>query len=333
MRTNPAPLLCADVPSGLHAGTGAWSEDTTWLLRPPQCTHTLSLLTLKSGLYTGAGRDAAGQVWFDDLGTVVPAGPASATLLSPPPPRRIRHDSHKGHGGTVWVIGGGPGMAGAAWLAAQSALRRGAGRVQVQLLAPETHPVARPMALMTASEFPQNADALTVVAGCGAGVSIRAALPRVLSVAPRLVLDADGLNALVDDVALQTLLRQRSTRGRLTIFTPHPLEAARLLGCSVQQVQSDRLQSARALARKFEAVVVLKGSGSLIAHPDGRLAINPTGAPRLATAGSGDVLAGWIGALMARGHDAWEAACHAVYEHGRQGERGPADEPLLADDQ
>jgi len=80
-------------------------------------------------------------------------------------------------------------------------------------------------------------------------------------------------------------------------------------------------------------VVVLKGSGSLIAHPDGRLAINPTGHPRLATAGSGDVLAGWIGACLARGHDAWEAACHAVYEHGRQGERGPADEPLLADDQ
>mgnify|MGYP003342402455 CR=1 FL=1 len=134
----------------------------------------------------------------------------------------------------------------------------------------------------------------------------------MLSVAPRLVLDADGLNALVDDVALQTLLRQRSARGHHTILTPHPLEAARLLGCSVRQVQSDRLQSARALARKFEAVVVLKGSGSLIAHPDGRLAINPTGHPRLATAGSGDVLAGWIGALMARGHDKFEAVTEAA---------------------
>ncbi len=333
MRRSTAPLLCADVPTGLQAGTGLWCAPPQDLLRPPDLTHTLSLLTLKTGLFTGAGRDAAGRVWWDDLGHPDWAQFATARLLGAPPHAVPRHDSHKGHGGTVWVIGGDAGMAGAAWQAGQSALRRGAGRVHVYLLAPELAPAARPLALMTASAIADLADETTVVAGCGGGHAIGSVLPRLLSRTSRLVLDADALNAISADSGLQTLLKQRGSRPVHTVLTPHPLEAARLLGCTASEVQADRLAAARKLSVWAGAVVVLKGSGSIVAHPDGRMAINPSGNQRLATAGSGDVLAGWIGARLALGEPAWDGSCAAVYLHGLQAEQGPADKPLIADDQ
>ncbi len=333
MRRSTAPLLCADVPSGLDGGTGVWSADPDVLVRLPGQTHTLSLLTLKTGLFTGAGRDAAGRIWWDDLGQSHLAQEATAELLGAPPAPVPRHDSHKGLSGSVWVVGGDRGMAGAAWLAGQSALRRGAGRVHVCLLSPEDAPVPRPLALMTAPAVPDQAEGLTVVAGCGGGQAIRSALPRLLSRAGRLVLDADALNAIATDNALQTLLRVRASRHLQTVLTPHPLEAARLLNCTVARVQANRLAAARQLSADAGAVVVLKGSGSIVAHPDGRLAINPTGSQRLATAGSGDVLAGWIGARLAQGDPAWSASCRAVYRHGLQAVEGPADEPLIADEQ
>jgi hydroxyethylthiazole kinase-like uncharacterized protein yjeF len=194
---------------------------------------------------------------------------------------------------------------------------------------------------MSATALPDDLTDLTLVAGCGGGQAIVRALPRLLSAAPRLVLDADALNAIAADTQLQTLLRQRAARGRQTVLTPHPLEAARLLGCTASEVQADRLKAARRLAERGHCVVVLKGSGSIVASPDGPLGINPTGNHRLATAGSGDVLAGWIGARLARGETAWSAACAAVYEHGLQAEKG-ADQgagrwdiegPLIADEQ
>lgn len=333
MRSSPAPLLCADLPTGLHPGTGQWLGPDDALRRPLGSTHTLSLLTLKTGLYTGSGRDAAGQVWLDTLGAPAPAASALATLLGPPQQAQAAHDTHKGRFGHVWVLGGDRGMSGAAWLAGQSALRRGAGRVHVQLLAPEDTPIQRPLALMSATEWPSDPTDLTVVAGCGGGSAIAAALPRVLSTSPRLVLDADALNAIAADTSLQTLLQQRGARQRPTVITPHPLEAARLLGCSVAEVQVDRLDAARRLARWGRCVVVLKGSGSVIAAPDGALGLNPSGNHRLATAGSGDVLAGWIGARLAQGESAWEAACASVYGHGRQADQATGDGPLIADEQ
>ena len=333
MRLNPAPVLCADLPSGLNPSTGQWFGPEEALVRPVGTTHTLSLLTLKTGLYTGAGRDAAGQVWLDELGHCPDASTASARLLGPPTPITPAHDTHKGRLGTVWVIGGDMGLSGAAWLAAQSALRRGAGRVQVQLLAPEGATLARPLALMTATDLPQDWRGLTVVAGCGGGLAIARALPRVLSSSPHGVFDADALNAIARDSNLQTLLQQRAARGRQTVITPHPLEAARLVGTSIPAVQADRLAAARQLAQWGRCVVVLKGSGSVIAAPDGQLAINPTGNHRLSTAGSGDVLAGWIGARLAQGDDAWQAACTATYLHGLQAEQASGDGPLIADEQ
>ena len=331
MRGSSAPLLCVDAPTGLHPGTGAWFGPDEGLARPQGTTHTLSLLTLKTGLYTGAGRDAAGQVWLDPLGESADVATASATLLGPPFEPPPAQDSHKGRMGSVWVIGGDLGLSGAACLAAQSALRRGAGRVHLQLLAAQGADLSRPLALMSAQALPSDLSEYTVVAGCGGGRAIAGALPRLLSAAPRLVLDADALNAIAADAQLQTLWRQRAARGRQTVITPHPLEAARLLGTSAREIQADRLSAAKQLAQWGGSVVVLKGSGSVLADPDGHLAINPSGNHRLATAGSGDVLAGWIGARWARGETAWAAACASVFLHGLQADLAPGSGPLLAD--
>jgi hydroxyethylthiazole kinase-like uncharacterized protein yjeF len=159
---------------------------------------------------------------------------------------------------------------------------------------------------------------------------VRAALPRVLSTAQALVLDADALNAIAADAQLQALLQARGRRGAATVLTPHPLEAARLLACSAGEVQADRLRSARELARRFGSVAVLKGSGTVVAHPDGRLGINPTGNARLAIAGTGDVLAGMMAARLAGGQAAFDAACAAVYLHGAAADQWPQGRPLTA---
>jgi hydroxyethylthiazole kinase-like uncharacterized protein yjeF len=148
-------------------------------------------------------------------------------------------------------------------------------------------------------------------------------MPEVLSLAERLVLDADGLNAVAADASLQTLLRVRHDRGLPTVLTPHPLEAARLLGISTQAVQDDRWNAVTALARQFNCTVVLKGSGTLIADA-GVTWVNPTGGPSLATGGTGDVLAGWLAGLWGQmppsaseAAQATQMAAAAVWWHGQ----------------
>ncbi len=326
-----APVLAVDLPSGLAADTG---QAATCV----QADHTLSLLALKPGLFTAQGRDASGTVWFDDLG--VDGGDEDPVAwLSGPPPLQLRpHASHKGSYGDVAVVGGAPGMAGAALLAGRAALHHGAGRVYVVMLDPEAAGVDghQPDLMIRrweswASAAPQHQPTgdLTNVYGCGGGEAVRAALPQVMA-ARALALDADALNAIAADPQLQALLQARGRRGAATVLTPHPLEAARLLGQSTATVQGNRLAAARELARRFGVVVVLKGSGSVVAAPDGRLHVNPTGNARLATAGTGDVLAGMVGARLANGEDAFTAAWSAVYLHGRAADTWPADEPLTA---
>jgi hydroxyethylthiazole kinase-like uncharacterized protein yjeF len=144
------------------------------------------------------------------------------------------------------------------------------------------------------------------------------------------VLDADALNAIAADTQLHALLQARGRRGRPTAITPHPLEAARLLGQSAKDVQADRIGAARELAQRFACVVVLKGSGSIIAAPDRAPQINPTGNARLATAGTGDVLAGLLAARLHSQGDAFEAASGAVFDHGRVADAWPADRTLTA---
>jgi hydroxyethylthiazole kinase-like uncharacterized protein yjeF len=159
---------------------------------------------------------------------------------------------------------------------------------------------------------------MSVVCGCGGGGAVAEVLPKVLTTAAALVLDADALNAVAGDPHLQALLRARGQRrGWSTVLTPHPLEAARLLGSRATAVQSDRLAAAAQLCREQPgAVVVLKGSGTVVAAQGHLPVINATGNARLATAGTGDVLAGLLAARLAAGEPAFEAACAAVYLHG-----------------
>lgn len=319
------PVLAVDLPSGLNADTGHLSGPSV------RATHTLSLLTLKPGLYTAEGRDLAGRVWFDDLGTNGPAAAAHATLGGSPRPLARPHASHKGSYGDVAVFGGAPGMGGAALLAASAALHSGAGRVFVALLDGGSLSVdtSQPELMFRAADALEPAQ-LTVVVGCGGGTAVAAQLPRILSGADRIVIDADALNAIANDSQLAQLLRARDARGRQTALTPHPLEAARLLACSAAEVQHDRLAAARTLAQRFGCTVVLKGSGTVIASPEGAPVINPTGNARLATAGTGDVLAGMVGARLAQGESAFDAACAAVWLHGHAADTWPATQPLTA---
>lgn len=329
MYTGAAPLLSVDLPSSLNADTGAWMGPA--LASPTGSRFCLTLLTRKPGLFTAQGRDAAGEVWFDDLGWAVGDEAPAARLNLRPDVRPRAHASHKGSYGDVAVIGGAPGMAGAALLAASAALHAGAGRVYVvplddaATMLDALHPelmFRRPEALEMAP--------LTVVCGCGGGSAVHAVLPRVLSTAAALVLDADALNAVARDASLQTLLHRRVGRGRPTVLTPHPLEAARLLGIDTRQVQADRLQAARGLAERFACTAVLKGSGTVIASPGETPRINLGGNARLATAGTGDVLAGMVGAGLAAGASAHASACEAVWRHADAADRWPTDRALTA---
>jgi len=334
IQASNSPLLCVDIPTGLLADTGEWIGAA-----PPQHTtantraqrHTLSLLTLKQGLFTADGQDAAGQVWFNDLKVAHSSTPEAWLQQHGAKPTDRPHNSHKGSFGDVSVLGGAPGMSGAAMLAGFAALHGGAGRVLLGLMdnaarhaVTATHP-----ALMVRAPADLNLTTSTVVCGCGGGDDIHALLQNVLSCSQKLVLDADALNAIARDTSLQTLLKKRSTRQKPTVLTPHPLEAARLLSCTAKGVQQNRLHAAQQLANTFQCVVVLKGSGSIITSPHHTAVINGSGNALLATAGTGDVLAGLMGAYITRHDDAFEAACQAVFTHGRVADAWPSTGPAL----
>jgi hydroxyethylthiazole kinase-like uncharacterized protein yjeF len=308
MNASTAPTLAVDVPTGLQSDSGATSSIQV------VADYTLSLLTLKPGLFTAGGRDASGEIWFNDLG-VTALGPAQAQLSGRPDKQARPHASHKGSFGDVCVVGGATGMTGAALLAGRSALNGGAGRVFVCPLGPAGLALDLQFPeLMLRSFDTLDWSAMVLVAGCGGGDAIGVQLPRILREARQLVLDADALNHIAKSPALQQQLAARAPGS--TVITPHPLEAARLLGSSAVQIQADRLSAAQALAQRTQCVVVLKGSGTVIAAPADIPRINPTGNAKLATAGTGDVLAGLIGARLAAGLHALDAACDAVYQHG-----------------
>jgi hydroxyethylthiazole kinase-like uncharacterized protein yjeF len=312
-----APVLAVDIPSGLHPDSGALLG-----AEAVRATATLALLTLKPGCYTAQGRDHAGEVWLDRLDTT--AGSATAWLTGQPALQPRLHAAHKGSFGDVAVVGGAPGMVGAAWLAARAALAAGAGRVYCSLLGGQSLALdpARPE-LMARADYWRSPPTLlaqtTVVCGCGGGDAVREALPPLLAHAARLVLDADALNATAADPALQTLMKARAARGRPTLLTPHPLEAARLLQIRAAEVQADRLAAAQSLAVLYGVAVLLKGSGSISAASGATPFINPTGNGALATAGTGDVLAGWAAGRWSRQPGALpqEVAAAAAWLHGR----------------
>ena len=317
-------VLALDVPSGLDSDTGTIVGDGPAV----RATHTITFIAAKPGLYTGAGRDHAGAVTIAPIG-IDAEDPGAARLNAPAlfgswlPARDF--STHKGTFGTLAVIGGDTGMCGAPVLAARAALMAGAGKVHVAFVgsgAPPYDPPHPELMLNAADRIALDAmDALSIGCGMGGSSHARDVLERALQHGVPTLLDADALNLVARDEALAARVAghgtsQTAPRGTPCVLTPHPLEAARLAGADTHAVQHDRPAAARALAARFAAVVVLKGSGTVIASPDGRLAINPTGNAALATGGTGDVLGGLIGALLAQRLPPYEAALAGVYLHG-----------------
>jgi ADP-dependent NAD(P)H-hydrate dehydratase / NAD(P)H-hydrate epimerase len=312
----PCPLLALDVPSGLDADTG----EPIGGRRVVQATHTITFIGDKPGLHTAHGRDHAGEVTVASLDVDAALYPPASLHLSGIGAfrlalRRRAHASHKGTYGDVVVLGGAAGMSGAPILAARAAACCGAGRVYAALLDHVTsydalHPE---LMLREAAELEIGKGVIVAGPGLGRSTESRSLLERVLDSPAPIVLDADALNLVAADLALQPVLARRRAG---TLITPHPLEAARLLGVSASAVQSNRIEAARELARRYCCVALLKGSGSVIAQTDGHAMINPTGNAALATAGSGDVLAGICGALLAQSFSPWQAALAAAWLHG-----------------
>ena len=325
-----ALVLALDVPSGLDADTGAVAFVSTAAGTPTAAsgscvaaTHTLTFIADKPGLHTGHGRDFAGSITIAALEIPAALLPAPHAWLSRPaafdaPRHRRRQNSHKGTFGDVLVVGGAAGMTGAAILAATAALKTGSGRVLIGFVEAAHAPsmIAGYPELMCRLADALDFSRATVVIGPGLGNSAaaHALVARACGTDSALVLDADGLNLVAASPVLQDQLAARGA-GLSTLLTPHPLEAARLLGTTAAAIQADRLAAAGKLSQRFTATVILKGAGTVIAHA-GCLSINPTGNPALASGGTGDVLAGMCGALLAQGWPAHQAALAAVWIHG-----------------
>jgi hydroxyethylthiazole kinase-like uncharacterized protein yjeF len=306
------PVLALDIPSGLHADSGRV------LGRAVRATHTITFIALKPGLLTLDGPDHCGEITLADLGLAVPsasAWEASRELFAAQMKRRPRN-FHKGLAGTLGVIGGASGMTGAALLAARAALRLGAGRVRVGLV--DTHivvdPVMPELMLAHADEvLGTDLDALVIGPGLGQSERAETLLGAVLASELPCVLDADALNLIAENSDLRHACHRRQAD---TLITPHPAEAARLLGSSTAAVQADRVKAARMLCENLNAHTVLKGEGSILVARDGHWFINRTGNPGMASAGMGDVLSGMLGALLGQRYSGETALVLGTHLHG-----------------
>jgi len=311
-------VLALDVPSGLDSNTGGIRG------RAVRADHTATFIGLKPGLLTLHGPDQCGEIHVCTLDLDTPR--RSGVVIGDDAIRAVlparRANTHKGDYGSVGIIGGAPGMAGAAVLAGRAALQLGAGRVYVGLLGDEARgydPVQPELMLRPAAEILrlEHLTALAVGPGLGLSPDAQRLLAQALKVEQPLVLDADALNLLAADPNLQRLTAQRTAP---TLLTPHPAEAARLLARDTPAVQADRVASAGELAGRYKSAVVLKGAGSICALPDGTWFVNTTGNPGMASAGMGDVLTGFIAALLAQGAEATTALLAAVHLHGAAGD-------------
>lgn len=330
-------VLALDVPSGLDSDTGNVVDGGVAV----RATETVTFLAAKPGLYMTHGRDLAGAVTVAPLGVDLPLADDVARMNAPSlftahfPDRSFA--SHKGTYGSLAVVGGDTGMCGAPILAARAALQTGAGKVHVAFIGEGAPPYDPPFPELmlhppgTLGFGLESMDALAIGCGMGHGPRAVSSLEQAIARDRPLLLDADALNLVAREASLASALATRGTLGLdgraepeveagasawTCVLTPHPLEAARLMGCDAAQVQRDRIGTARALAARFGAVVVLKGAGTVIASPDGRTAVNPTGNAALASGGTGDVLGGIIGALLAQRLPSYEAALAGVYLHG-----------------
>ena len=316
MNAQTAPVLALDVPSGVDADTGSCPGVAV-------CAEvTLSFIGLKQGLLTGEAPGLVGEVIVDDLDlpkVLFACVPAAARVLRPQDlgpwlPRRKR-SAHKGHYGHVLVVGGDEGYGGAVRLASEAAARIGAGLVSVATRAAHVQPIlsARPELMVRAVAGPGDLESMldkatVIVVGPGLGQSAwsQSLLATVTERGLPIVMDADALNLLAQAACVLP---------EEVVITPHPGEAARLLDCSSKEIQADRFGAAQRLAEYFQATVVLKGAGTLICESPQNLTISPYANPALATGGSGDVLAGVIGGLIAQGLSAANAARAGVLLH------------------
>ncbi len=318
------PVLALDIPSGVDADSGAVHEAAV------RAEITITFVGFKSGLFLGAGAEHAGVVLLDDLGVVAPVLPKFTPLMrrvdegeiAATLPKRPR-ESHKGSNGRVLIVGGGPGMPGALRLAGEAALRVGAGLVRVAgatenlVAVTATRPelIYLPVSSVTSLDEPmRSADVLAIGPGLGTSDWAQRLWSAALSAGVPTVADADALNLLAMNPA------------RLPadwVITPHPGEAARLLGSDTAAVQADRLGAVRELHARFGAVTVLKGAGTLVAWGAAgatEIAICERGNPGMATAGMGDVLTGVIAGLRAQTGDSAKAARVGVLVHSLAGD-------------
>ncbi|HKZ11063.1 MAG TPA: NAD(P)H-hydrate dehydratase [Rhodanobacteraceae bacterium] len=311
------PVLALDVPSGLDSDTGVAFEPCL------RATATVCLVGWKRGLFTAQGPDQSGERSLATLDIPTPPyahAEADATLLMPQAlPTRAR-DSHKGRYGHVLAIGGDLGAGGAVRMCGEAAARVGAGLVSIATREANVGAIlsARPELMPHGVHVPRNLEALLArasVLALGPGLGQddwgQGLWQAALDASKPTVLDADGLNLLA--------LRARALPEQI-VMTPHPGEAARLLETTTADVQADRFAAVRGLARKYGAVVVLKGSGSLVADSEGRVAACPWGNPGMASGGMGDVLTGVIAGLLAQDLAPWDAACLGVGLHARAGD-------------
>ena len=335
---HPAPAVALDIPSGLHGDTGAIMGVAV------RAGLTITFVGLKSGLYLDAGPALAGDIVFAGLDIPVECRDGEAPIM-----RRIdgkildkalpsrKRDAHKGHFGHVLVVGGGPGMPGAVRLCGESALRVGAGLVSIathpdhSMLVPASRPELMCHGIASADDLRPLLDRASVIAvGPGLGDSEWSGgiLDAVLESSLPMVIDADALNLLAD----------RSARADDWILTPHPGEAARLLGLSTQEVQADRRAALASLVDRYGGISVLKGSGTLVSSRKGQPWLCSAGNPGMASAGMGDVLTGVIAGLRAQKLSSGLAAVAGVQVHAmagdlaaESGERGLIASDLIAE--
>ncbi len=335
------PVVSADIPSGVLADTGIAAEGAV------RARRTVTFALPKPGLLTYPGADFAGRVTVADIGIphslledpILTSELTTADWLRRLLPRRSQtRDANKGSFGTLLVIAGSAGMAGAACLTAISALRAGVGLVMLAVpesvldtaasLAPEavlkvlpetperTH--GGPGALEAALKIAEKVDAVALGPGMGGTEQVVSFVQQFSrQVGKPLIVDADGLNALAK--AGPKMISSRSSDAPFVI-TPHPGEMGRLMQCSTKQVQEERLRIVRDCAASFRVTALLKGARTLVASETGNLAFNRLGSVALATAGSGDVLTGVIGALLTTGIDGYDAARAGAYLHALSGE-------------
>ncbi|MCR4426842.1 MAG: NAD(P)H-hydrate dehydratase [Firmicutes bacterium] len=335
IRACARPVIAVDIPTGVDADTGACTS---------QCVRADTTVTFglpKIGLVSYPGREFAGLIVVSPIGIpeALLESPAIQTNLTTPENvraalRRRAPDDHKGDFGRVLVVAGSRGMAGAAALASSATLRSGAGLCVLacpelildSLAAKVTEVILTPVPCTQAGSVSAEAiphilthargcDAVVAGPGLGATDDTRAVVEALIRECPvPLVVDADGINVLAGNSAAFKAARSG------VVVTPHPGELGRLMGVTPAEINSDRLRWAREAARTTGAVVVLKGAGTVIARPDGEAFINPMGNPGMATAGSGDVLAGVVGSLLAQGGEPFPSAVAGVFIHGLAGD-------------